>query len=116
MKTITSLDEYYSIITTEPYNIIIFSAKHCAPCQQLKTWVEKNHPKLDNVYYIDVYHPDLEAIVDHVESMPTVILYKYTFFYKKLEGYNENNVSFLFNTFIELSNSNTDEKPEITIL
>ena len=119
MKTIQTLDEYYDIITSRPYSIIIFSSlKTCAPCRALKKWIDETHASVPGIYELDVMLPEFEPIVDHVDCMPTVVLFSYTQHSKKLEGFNKVDTQRLIDELKEHNSSpdNSKQAPSITLL
>ena len=114
MKHIASIDEYYTIITTEPRSILIFgSIKTCHPCRQLKKWIEEDHSTLSNIYEIDVFDPEFESVTNDIDCLPTTILYNYTEEQSRIEGFNK--VDFL--AMIEkINNEPFITNPPLTLL
>jgi hypothetical protein len=97
MKQIKSLDEYYTIITTDPCSVIIYSSvKTCHPCRLLKKWIDEEHSQL-NIYDIDVLDPMFEDITNDIDCLPTSILQYYTETQKRVEGFNKAELTEMFN-------------------
>jgi hypothetical protein len=113
MKHITSLDEYYKIITTEPRSIIIFSSiKTCHPCRLLKKWIDEEHTQL-MIFDIDVLDPQFEDITNDIDCLPTSVLHHYTEIQKRVEGFNK---SELLDMFTQLTSETPSTPAPITLI
>lgn len=88
MKIITSLEEYYTIITTEPTYILIYSStKGCGACDKLKTWMDKEYPTQHGVYIINIYNDLFQEITSDIYAIPTIEFRRYTIVDRTVEGY-----------------------------
>lgn len=88
MIPIATADEYYQIITTVPYSIMIFSStRTCHPCKLLSKWIEDNYPDEPHIYYVNVLVEELDSICINVSALPTMELYCYTEVMQHVKGF-----------------------------
>jgi hypothetical protein len=117
MKPITTLDQYYQVITTVPHSIIIFSSlKTCHPCRLLKKWLEEHetYSKEEHIYDIDVMSAEFDSITNDIDCMPTIIYQQYSEEQKRLEGFNKSEITNVLELF-QSNKKNPVTKP-VTIL
>jgi hypothetical protein len=115
MKEINTLEEYYTIITTDKNSLFIYSSvKTCQPCRTLKKLIDEDYNNVSSVYYIDIFNKNLESITNHIYSLPTIELNFYTERKKIIEGFFKEQIIELLN-FIKINNNNTFPKTYISI-
>lgn len=117
MKPITTLDEYYQVITTVPHSIIIFSSlKTCHPCRLLKKWLEEHeiYATEEHIYDIDVMLAEFDSITNDIDAMPTIVYYQYAEEQKRLEGFNKSEVCDVLQLFH--SNKKNPVTKSVTVL
>lgn len=101
MKHITSTEEYYTAITTEPYCIIIYSLiKSCHPCRLLQEWLKTNYPDQDGIYYVDVSLPNIDLLTHNICALPTIELNFYTEVINRIEGFQVPQIKQMIDTMI----------------
>lgn len=88
MKLITTVEEYYTMITTEPTYILIYSSrKGCQACHTLKKWMEKEYPNHHRIYMIHISNERFQEMTSDIYALPTIEFRRYTKVERSVEGF-----------------------------
>lgn len=100
---IESFDDFNSIIGSDNYTLIDFTAKWCGPCQRLAPDLEKMAEEYLNVcsfYKVDVDCNEETCCCCEITCMPTLILFKNNEIVTKYEGSDINKIKEMLNNNI----------------
>jgi len=101
MKPINSIQEFEQV-NFIPYSIVIYSSiKSCHPCRLLKKWMDEEYPTLENVFYIDVHHPKLNALTEEIYALPTIDLLQDGIQIRRTEGFNKLEIESMIKYLVE---------------
>jgi hypothetical protein len=91
MKYISDVEEWEEFKTHPKYIAIYSSSTFCAPCKQLKKWIESEYPFQERIAYINVDLPELDSITNHIFALPTIIYHSESVD-SKIEGYKKEEI------------------------
>ena len=89
MKYITEVREHKDAIQSLHCLVIYSSIRTCPPCRQLKTFMEKEYPDLENVYYVDIDLRSLKPLLGSISALPTLEFYQNGDKVKSIEGFDK---------------------------
>ena len=68
MKYIHDTQEYKQALLSSQCIMIYSSTRTCQPCRELKKFIDKEYPTLDNVYYIDIDVRKVKPLFDNISA------------------------------------------------